>query len=66
MSTLRYGKFKPIYRTQLIAVEVQCIYTNYAVRGGGSGGLEDDFFPVAVGNPSGRGNFFWGGMDSAM
>jgi len=46
MSTLRYGKFGPIYCTQLIAIEVQYMYmyANCAVWGGGSGGPEDDFF----------------------
>ena len=35
------------------------VYANYAVCDGGSGGLDDDFFPVGVGSPNGEGQFFW-------
>ena len=41
-------QFGPIYRTQVIAKEIQWMYANYAVWGGGSGETKDDFFHVEV------------------
>jgi len=37
------------------------MYVNYAVCGGGSVGLEDDFFPVEWAFPTVSGRFIWGG-----
>ena len=60
MSTLRYSKFGLIHRTQLIAVEVECMYANYAIWGRRSGGPEDDFFQCSWVAPTGRVSFLVG------
>ena len=41
---------------------------SYAIWGGGSGELEDDFFLVGVGSPNGKGLIFLegAGSDSTM
>jgi len=42
---------------KLIAIQVHCMCANYAIWGGGSGGPEDDFFPVGCGSPMESGKF---------
>jgi len=61
LSTLRYGKFGPIYRTSLIAVEVQCMYVNYyAVWVVGRVGWRMNFFWwVCVLSPNRKEQYFW-------
>jgi len=42
------------------------MYANYVMWGGGSGGPEDDFFPVGVGRPNKHGNFLEGEKQTAQ
>ena len=51
----------PIYST-IIAIEVQCMYADYVVWEGGSGGPVGDFFNSGGGIQAGKGKFcFFGG-----
>ena len=36
------------------------MYANYAVTGRGSDWTEDDFYPVEVSSPNGKGQSLWG------